>query len=175
MRGAAFCVRICGTLVDRLANGITNSVNPVTAANPWNEESVPRFDTHDPPVPPLSPLRHSHSSAWEASHRARAKKSPSNFSDLETAPRRENPRVPEVPTSLFNRWHEMRLSIVYQSFGQRINHAGSTGAAITGSHFCGGEILRYHHDDARKHTLIPRSDAGRRRAFPAAGGEAGGA
>lgn len=51
----------------------TISVNPVTAANPWNEESVPRFDTHSPPVPPLSPLRHSHSSAEEASHRARAK------------------------------------------------------------------------------------------------------
>jgi hypothetical protein len=64
--------RACGALYfvvsqifahELLANGITISVNPVTAANPWNEESVPRFDTHDPPVPPLSPLRHSHSSA----------------------------------------------------------------------------------------------------------------
>jgi hypothetical protein len=52
---------------------ILSRVNPVTAANQWNEESVPRFDTHDPPVPPLSPLRHIHSSAWEASHRVRAK------------------------------------------------------------------------------------------------------
>ena len=95
---------------------ILSRVNPVTAANQWTEESVPRFDTHDPPVPPLSPLRHSHSFTWEASHRARAKKSPSNFFDLETAPQQENPRVPGVPPSLFTRWHEMRLSIVYQSF-----------------------------------------------------------